>query len=177
MRRKDSLRDPKLGPLIDVILAAGRGTRMLSDLPKVLQPLAGVPLLAHVLERAAELQPATMQVVYGHGGEQVREIFSKAPVLDRTGAAARHPGMRAAGHARGARHHRVLILYGDVPMLRPETLRALIEAGGGERLALLTATLPDPGGYGRIVRNARARCCASSRKRRHEPRARDPRDQ
>jgi bifunctional UDP-N-acetylglucosamine pyrophosphorylase/glucosamine-1-phosphate N-acetyltransferase len=156
MPRKDSRRDPRVGPLSIIILAAGRGTRMLSDRPKVLQPLAGAPLLAHVLERAAELQPATTHVVYGHGGEQVREYFSKAPVTW-----AQQAQQRGTGHAvlqavpAVPDTHRVLILYGDVPLLRPETLRALIEAGGNDRLAVLTARLPDAGGYGRIVRNAR----------------------
>jgi bifunctional UDP-N-acetylglucosamine pyrophosphorylase / glucosamine-1-phosphate N-acetyltransferase len=156
MPRKDSRRDPKVGPLSIIILAAGRGTRMLSDHPKVLQPLAGEPLLAHVLERAAELEPATTHVVYGHLGEQVREYFSKAPVIW-----AEQAQQLGTGHAvlqampTVPDSHRVLILYGDVPLLRPETLRALIEAGGGDRLALLTAMLPDPSGYGRIVRNAR----------------------
>src|ERR1700678_2209197 len=71
---------PKDGPLSIVILAAGRGTRMLSDLPKVLQPLAGAPLLAHVLELASQLVPATTHVVYGHGADLVRQQFDKAPV-------------------------------------------------------------------------------------------------
>ena len=156
MSRNDSRRDPKVGPLSIVVLAAGRGTRMLSDLPKVLQPLAGAPLLAHVLERAAELQPATTHVVHGHGAEQVREYFAKAPVLW-----ALQAQQLGTGHALLQAmpdvpdNHRVLVLYGDVPLLRLETLRALVEAAGGNRLALLTATLPDASGYGRIVRNAR----------------------
>jgi bifunctional UDP-N-acetylglucosamine pyrophosphorylase / glucosamine-1-phosphate N-acetyltransferase len=156
MPRKDSRREPKVGPLSIIILAAGRGTRMLSDLPKVLQPLAGEPLLAHVLERAAELQPATTHIVHGHLGEQVREYFAKAPLVW-----TEQVQQLGTGHAvlqaipAVPDNHRVLILYGDVPLLRPETLRALIEAGGGDRLALLTAAVRDPSGYGRIVRNAR----------------------
>ena len=156
MPRKESRREPKVGPLSVVILAAGRGTRMLSDLPKVLQPLAGAPLLTHVLERAAELQPASTHVVYGHGGEQVREYFSRAPVIW-----AQQAQQLGTGHAvlqampAIPDHHRVLVLYGDVPLLRPETLRALLEAGGADRVAILTATPRDPSGYGRIVRNAR----------------------
>jgi bifunctional UDP-N-acetylglucosamine pyrophosphorylase/glucosamine-1-phosphate N-acetyltransferase len=156
MPRKVSRRDPKLGPLSIVILAAGRGTRMRSELPKVLQPLAGAPLLAHVLELASAAEPATTHVVYGHGGELVRERFAKAPVLW-----ALQAQQQGTGHAllqampAVPDNHRVLVLYGDVPLLRIETLRALIEAAGGDRLALLTATLPDATGYGRIVRNAR----------------------
>jgi bifunctional UDP-N-acetylglucosamine pyrophosphorylase/glucosamine-1-phosphate N-acetyltransferase len=158
MPRKDTRREPKVGPLSIVILAAGRGTRMLSDLPKVLQPMAGVPLLAHVLELAAQLQPATTHVVYGHGGEQVREHFAKAPVLW-SQQAQQHGTGHAVLQAMPAvpDSHRVLVLYGDVPLLRLGTLRALIEAAGGDRLALLTARLPDPTGYGRIVRDARGR--------------------
>src|ERR1700722_8530041 len=115
MPRKDSRRDPKVGPLSIIILAAGRGTRMLSDLPKVLQPLAGEPLLAHVLERAAELEPATTHVVYGHLGEQVREFFSKAPVIwteqtQQLGTG--HAVLQAMPTVPDS--HRVLILYGDV---------------------------------------------------------------
>ncbi len=158
MPRKDLRREPKVGPLSIVILAAGRGTRMLSDQPKVLQPLAGAPLLAHVLELAAQVQPATTHVVYGHGGEQVRERFAKAPVLW-----AQQAQQHGTGHAllqampAVPDSHRVLVLYGDVPLLRLETLRALIEAAGGDRLALLTARLPDPTGYGRIIRDKRGR--------------------
>src|SRR5580700_5503968 len=79
-RKGAAKRGPKDGPLSVVILAAGRGVRMKSDLPKVLQPLAGAPLLAHVLELAAQLTPATTHVVYGHGAELVRERFAKSPV-------------------------------------------------------------------------------------------------
>ncbi len=139
-----------------VILAAGRGTRMYSDLPKVLQPLAGEPLLAHVLAVAAELQPAATYVVHGHGAEQVRERFAGSDV--RWVLQAEQLG---TGHAlRQALpavppDHRVLVLYGDVPLLRAGTLNGLIAAAGARGLALLSATIPDPAGYGRLVRNAR----------------------
>jgi len=139
-----------------VILAAGRGTRMKSELPKVLQPLAGAPLLAHVLDLAAQLTPATTHVVHGHGAELVRERFAKAPVQwvlqsEQLGTAhALQQAMPAIPDG-----HRVLVLYGDVPLLRVETLQRLTEAAGEDALALLTAAPADPSGYGRIVRNAR----------------------
>ncbi|HEV7985506.1 MAG TPA: bifunctional UDP-N-acetylglucosamine diphosphorylase/glucosamine-1-phosphate N-acetyltransferase GlmU [Steroidobacteraceae bacterium] len=149
-------RVPKVGPLSVVILAAGRGTRMKSDLPKVLQPLAGAPLLAHVLDIAAQLTPATTHVVYGHGAELVRDRFVKAPVQW-----ALQSEQRGTGHALQQAMpaipdgHRVLVLYGDVPLLRLETLQRLVDAAGDRAVALLTASPPDAAGYGRIVRNAR----------------------
>jgi bifunctional UDP-N-acetylglucosamine pyrophosphorylase/glucosamine-1-phosphate N-acetyltransferase len=149
-------RGPKDGPLSIVILAAGRGTRMLSDLPKVLQPLAGAPLLAHVLELASQLIPATTHVVYGHGADLVRKQFDKSPVhwvLQSEQRGTGHAVLQAMPAIPD--NHRVLVLYGDVPLLRLETLRELITAAGSRGLALLSATLPDATGYGRIVRNAR----------------------
>jgi bifunctional UDP-N-acetylglucosamine pyrophosphorylase / glucosamine-1-phosphate N-acetyltransferase len=149
-------RGPKDGPLSIVILAAGRGTRMLSDLPKVLQPLAGAPLLAHVFELASQLVPATTHVVYGHGADLVRQQFDKAPVhwvLQSEQRGTGHAVLQAMPAIPD--NHRVLVLYGDVPLLRLETLRELIAAAGSRGLALLSAALPDATGYGRIVRNAR----------------------
>src|ERR1700691_1229260 len=140
MPRKVSRRDPKVGPLSIVILAAGRGTRMLSDLPKVLQPLAGAPLLAHVLELASQLVPATTHVVYGHGADLVRQQFDKAPVhwvLQTEQRGTGHAVLQAMPAIPD--NHRVLVLYGDVPLLRLETLRELITAAGGRGLAVLSA--------------------------------------
>jgi bifunctional UDP-N-acetylglucosamine pyrophosphorylase/glucosamine-1-phosphate N-acetyltransferase len=140
-------------PLSIVILAAGQGKRMLSDLPKVLQPLAGTPLLTHVLDLAASLEPASIHVVYGHGGERVRQAFDGRPLKW-----ALQAEQRGTGHAVSQAmpdipdSHRVLVLYGDVPLLRRETLLALVEASAGAGLAVLTAMLPNPAGYGRIVR-------------------------
>lgn len=138
-----------------VVLAAGRGTRMRSVHPKVLQPLAGRPLLAHVLDTAAQLQAQRRVVVVGHGAAQVRERFAQAdaqfceqsPQLG-TG----HAVLQAAPWLDDAAV--VLVLYGDVPLVRAATLRPLIDAARAGSLALLTVTLPDPGGYGRIVRDA-----------------------
>jgi bifunctional UDP-N-acetylglucosamine pyrophosphorylase/glucosamine-1-phosphate N-acetyltransferase len=138
-------------PLNVVVLAAGKGTRMRSPLPKVLHPLGGKPLLAHVLERAAQLGSARSIVVYGHGGDAVRAQFANSGaqfVLQEPQLGTGHALQQALPHLLPG--GRTLVLYGDVPLTRTETLRGLV---GGEGLALLTAALPDPAGYGRIVRN------------------------
>ena len=150
-------------PLSIVILAAGQGTRMRSALPKVLQPLAGQPLLGHVLEVARSLDPATIYIVYGHGGEQVREYFADLQPSSGAASAAvqwvRQAEQLGTGHALGQAipaipdGHQVLVLYGDVPLLRPQTLRDLIAGAGERRVGLLTAVAADPGGYGRVVRD------------------------
>lgn len=143
-------------PLTIVILAAGQGKRMQSDLPKVLQPLAGRPLLQHVIATAQTLGPAAIHVVYGHGGERVREALAVAPV-----SWALQAEQRGTGHALAQAMPQiddgdlVLVLYGDVPLIRTETLQALIAPAGPDAVTLLTAALDDPTGYGRIVRNAR----------------------
>jgi bifunctional UDP-N-acetylglucosamine pyrophosphorylase/glucosamine-1-phosphate N-acetyltransferase len=134
-----------------VILAAGAGTRMRSKRPKVLMPLAGRPLLAHVLDAARALQPAAIHVVHGHGGEQVRAAFAHEADLrwvlqaERlgTGHAVRQALPAIADDAR------VLVLYGDVPLTRPATLQRLAQAAGA--LSLLTTRLADPHGYGRVL--------------------------
>jgi bifunctional UDP-N-acetylglucosamine pyrophosphorylase/glucosamine-1-phosphate N-acetyltransferase len=141
-------------PLDVIVLAAGQGKRMRSALPKVLQPLAGRPLLAHVLEAARALSPRKTIVVHGHGGEQVRSAFAgqdlewvaQAEQLG-TGHAVRQALPRLEGN--GA----VLILYGDVPLVRPATLERLVGAAR-EGVALMTAEVDDPAGYGRVLRNA-----------------------
>lgn len=143
-------------PLTIVILAAGQGKRMQSDLPKVLQPLAGRPLLQHVIATAQTLGPAAIHVVYGHGGERVRETLAAAPV-----SWVLQAEQRGTGHALAQAMPQiddgdlVLVLYGDVPLIRTETLQALIAPAGPAAVTLLTAELDDPTGYGRIVRNAR----------------------
>ena len=158
-----------------VILAAGQGKRMHSRLPKVLHPLAGRPLLAHVIATARALKPARICVVYGHGGEQVPQAVAADDLVIRPAAAAtRHRTRAAAGAAASGRHAAcTLVLYGDVPLIGEETLAAMI-AGGGDRLTLLTAELDDPAGYGRIVRNRRGiDYRASSRRRTRAPTQRE----
>ena len=136
-----------------IILAAGQGTRMRSNLPKVLQPLAGKPLLAHVLSCANELEADDICVVYGHGGEAVQSAIAK-------------PGVRwvlqaeqlGTGHAVQQAmpgtpdDNRVLILAGDVPLLTASTLSRLLAETPQDDMAVLTVDLDDPTGYGRIVR-------------------------
>ena len=136
-----------------VILAAGQGKRMRSELPKVLHPIAGKPMLAHVLDTARKLGASRICVVYGHGGEQVREALhadditwaKQEPQLG-TG----HAVLQALPHLDPAAP--TLVLYGDVPLIRAATLERLLETGDGDTLSLLTVCLDDPKGYGRIVR-------------------------
>jgi len=141
-----------------IVLAAGKGTRMNSALPKVLQPLAGRPMLAHVLQTARSLDAGRICVVYGHGGELVRERLD-APDL----AWALQEPQLGTGHAvQQALPHlphegMALVLYGDVPLIGTATLSRLVQAAGNDRLALLTVELDDPTGYGRIVRDAAGR--------------------
>jgi bifunctional UDP-N-acetylglucosamine pyrophosphorylase / glucosamine-1-phosphate N-acetyltransferase len=137
-----------------VILAAGQGKRMKSDLPKVLQPLAGKPLLQHVVDCARTLAAADVHVVYGHGGERVRAAFDGQPVqwaLQAEQLGTGHAVMQAMPAVPD--DHLVLVLYGDVPLIRAETLRALIDRAGEKSLALLSVMLDDPTGYGRILRD------------------------
>jgi len=143
-----------LMPLSVVILAAGQGKRMKSDLPKVLQPLAGRPLLGHVLDTAAGLEAAATHVVYGHGAEQVRDAFADREVLW-----ALQAEQHGTGHAVMQAmppipdDHLVLVLYGDVPLVQLDTLARLVAAAGPNAVSLLSVMLPDPTGYGRIVRD------------------------
>ena len=144
-------------PLHVVILAAGQGKRMHSALPKVLHPLAGRPLLAHVLDAARALAPQRIYVVHGHGGIEVKSAFAGAPV--EWVEQARQLG---TGHAllqalpRIPRAATVLVLNGDVPLVRVETLRRLVKAAG-KGLAVATSDLSDPEGYGRVLRGADGR--------------------
>ncbi|MYN13169.1 UDP-N-acetylglucosamine diphosphorylase/glucosamine-1-phosphate N-acetyltransferase [Pusillimonas sp. TS35] len=142
-----------------VILAAGLGKRMQSDLPKVLHPLAGKPMLAHVLDNARELNPDRVIVVVGHGAEQVRQAFEGREgvvfALQRPQHGTGHAVQQAVPSLlQGAADDVTLVLYGDVPLVQPATLKALLAAREGG-MAVLTEILSDPTGYGRIVRNAR----------------------
>jgi bifunctional UDP-N-acetylglucosamine pyrophosphorylase / glucosamine-1-phosphate N-acetyltransferase len=145
-------------PLSVLVLAAGQGKRMHSEQPKVLQPLAGQPLLAHVLETAATLGAAAIYVVYGHGGQQVRAAIQRPGlnwVLQDAQLGTGHAVQQAAPAI--ADDHQVLILYGDVPLIAATTLRALCALAGERAMSLLTVKLDDPTGYGRIVRGGGAR--------------------
>ncbi len=137
-----------------VILAAGMGTRMRSAIPKVLHRLAGRPLLAHVLDAATRIGAAKTVVVYGHEGEQVRSVMADRPCEwveqpERLGTG--HAVMQAMPLVQDM--DRVLVLYGDVPLVDPETLERLIGASRDTGLGILTAILDDPTGYGRIIRD------------------------
>ncbi len=136
-----------------VIMAAGKGTRMKSALPKVLHKLAGRSLLQHVLETAAGLGADAIVTITGHGAEQV-EAAVCAPHLRFVRQMPQLGTGHAVQQAVPALHDEgvTLILNGDVPLIRADTLRALVQACDGRRLALLTIALPDPTGYGRIVR-------------------------
>ena len=145
-----------------VILAAGLGKRMQSDLPKVLHPIAGKPMLAHVLDNARRLNPDRIIVVVGHGAEQVQAGFADQSDLDfviqrpqqGTGHAVQQavPLLRDSGNDSDA----TLVLYGDVPLVQSETLSRLLDARA-DGMAVLTEKLADPAGYGRIVRDGSGR--------------------
>lgn len=141
-------------PLSLVILAAGQGKRMKSDLPKVLQPLAGKPLLGHVLDTAGGLEATATYVVYGHGGEQVPGAFEGTDVRW-TLQAEQHGTGHAVAQAMPQipDDHLVLVLYGDVPLVQLDTLARLVAETGGSSIAVLSVMLPDPAGYGRVVRD------------------------
>ena len=136
-----------------VILAAGMGKRMQSALPKVLHPLAGKPLLSHVIDTARALSPTGLCVIYGHGGDAVPQSLASSDI-----AFARQEPQLGTGHAvmQAVPHLRddvpTLILYGDVPLTTRDSLQKLLDSAGTDKLAILTIELDDPTGYGRIVR-------------------------
>ena len=139
--------------LSTIILAAGQGTRMRSNRPKVLQPLAGRPLLSHVLDCAAALQADDVCVVYGHGAEAVRRAFPENTLrwaLQAEQLGTGHAVQQAMPETPGA--NRVLVLFGDVPLLTPETCRRLVDDTPADDVAVLTVDMDDPTGYGRIIR-------------------------
>lgn len=140
------------GSLHVIILAAGEGKRMRSARPKVLMPLAGKSMLGHVLDVARALAPAAIHIVYGHGGDQVRAAFADPDL-----SWVHQPEQRGTGHAVKLAMNsvpddaRVLVLYGDVPLIRSETLKELMTIPGP--LAALVTQLEEPYGYGRIIRD------------------------
>ena len=137
-----------------IILAAGKGTRMKSALPKVLAPLAAKPLLAHVIHTAKTIEAASINVVVGHGAEQVRTAFKNENINWHV-----QTEQKGTGHAvkQGIPdlpdEDVALVLYGDVPLITAATLRNLIQDLDTHQLAILTAIFDNPTGYGRIVRN------------------------
>ena len=138
-----------------VVLAAGKGTRMRSALPKVLHPVAHKPMVQHVIDTARALTPEQVHVIYGHGGDVLKQKLAQQQLnfveqAEQLGTG--HAVQQVIPHL--GDHETVLILYGDVPLTRIETLQALLDVAQKTDLALLTVTLPDPSGYGRIVRDS-----------------------
>lgn len=137
-----------------VILAAGKGTRMRSPLPKVLHPLAGRPMLAHVIDGARALAPAAIHVVVGHGADTIRSLFGNSDIQFHE----QHEQL-GTGHAVAQAlpccdpNHQVLVLFGDVPLISADVLQGFINQANGE-CAVLTAQVMDPSGYGRILRDS-----------------------
>ena len=143
-------------PIHVVILAAGQGTRMNSALPKVLHPVGGKPMLGHVLDTARGVGAAACHVVHGHGAESVRAAFASARdvswVLQARQLGTAHAVQQAMPGIPG--EALVLVLYGDVPLISADTLNRLV-AAAGKGMALVTVNLPEPKGYGRILRDAK----------------------
>jgi bifunctional UDP-N-acetylglucosamine pyrophosphorylase/glucosamine-1-phosphate N-acetyltransferase len=146
-------------PVDVVVMAAGKGTRMKSQLPKVLHRLGGRALAQHVIDTAARLSARSVVVITGHGAERV-EAGLQAPAGGTALRYVRQAPQLGTGHAVQQAAPVLpddgvtLVLSGDVPLTRPETLQALLNLCAGERMALLTLDMPDPTGYGRIVRSA-----------------------
>jgi bifunctional UDP-N-acetylglucosamine pyrophosphorylase/glucosamine-1-phosphate N-acetyltransferase len=137
-----------------VILAAGQGTRMRSALPKVLHPVAGKSMLAHVLQTARGLKPSSIQVVIGHGAELVREQLAADDVNFVVQSEQLGTGHAVAQAIPYLKAQNTLVLYGDVPLIEATTLDSLLTQLTADSMALLTVNLENPAGYGRIVRNA-----------------------
>ncbi|KKC98428.1 bifunctional UDP-N-acetylglucosamine diphosphorylase/glucosamine-1-phosphate N-acetyltransferase GlmU [Photobacterium halotolerans] len=140
-----------------VILAAGKGTRMYSALPKVLHTLAGKPMVKHVIDTCSDLGAANIHLVYGHGGELMQARLAEESVnwvLQAEQLGTGHAVNQASGEL--GDDEQVLILYGDVPLISGETLEKLLEAQPEGGIGLLTVLLDDPTGYGRIVRENEA---------------------
>lgn len=144
-----------------VILAAGKGTRMKSSLPKVLHPLAGKSMLEWTIEAALKVGAEKVHVVIGHGAEQIQQAITIPQVNwveQREQKGTGHAVAQALPHI--AETSTVAVLYGDVPLISATTLQDLITRVGQQRLALLTANLQDPSGYGRIVRSEQGQVTA-----------------
>ena len=139
-----------------VILAAGKGTRMRSELPKVLHKVANKPMVEHVIDTARSLKPDAINLIYGHGGDQLKQAIAGDDltwVEQREQLGTGHAVQQVIPHLKSS--EKVIILYGDVPLLTESTLIKLVTASANTSLGLLTMTLTEPTGYGRIVRNER----------------------
>ena len=137
-----------------IILAAGQGTRMKSSLPKVMHRIAGIPMLEHVYRRSLDLGADDIHIVYGHGGEHLHEYCSDFKVdwvLQQAQLGTAHAVQQASPKINT--DSIALVLYGDVPLIKSETLKALISKVSANNIALLTVDLDEPAGYGRIVRD------------------------
>ena len=136
-----------------VILAAGKGTRMLSEYPKVLAPIGGRPLLAHVIETATQLTKLPPTIIVGHGADKIKQQFSQGVsyVEQRQQLGTGHAVMQTLPYIND--NATVLILCGDVPLIRTETLLKLVEQVDDKTMGLLTIVLDDPAGYGRMLRD------------------------
>ena len=137
-----------------VILAAGKGTRMKSALPKVLHPIAGRPMVQHVVDAAGALDPDNTVLIYGHGGESVRQAVTGSRLQWAEQAEQLGTGHAVAQALPHLEEDVVLVLYGDVPLIQPQTLRDFVARVDDQSLALMTLTLDDPSGYGRVIRDA-----------------------
>ncbi|HDL2995635.1 TPA: NTP transferase domain-containing protein, partial [Mannheimia haemolytica] len=136
-----------------VILAAGKGTRMYSDLPKVLHPVAGKPMVKHVIDTAKQLDAQQIHLIYGHGADLLKAHLSEEPVnwvfqAEQLGTG--HAMQQAAPFF--ADDENIVMLYGDAPLITKATLERLIAAKPENGIALLTVELENPTGYGRIIR-------------------------
>jgi len=136
-----------------VILAAGKGTRMKSDFPKVLHPIAGRPMVQHVVDAAGALDPDNTVLIYGHGGDAVRQAVTGSRLQWAEQAEQLGTGHAVAQALPHLEEDVVLVLYGDVPLIQPQTLRDFVARVDDQSLALMTLTLDDPSGYGRVIRD------------------------
>lgn len=143
-----------MSPLSIIILAAGQGTRMKSKLPKVMHRIAGKPMLEHVYDCGRQLKAADIHIVFGHGGEHLHDYcghFEAEWVLQAQQLGTAHAVEQAVPGLDP--DHTVLVLYGDVPLIKTATLEKLVSLVQGDNIALLTVQLQDPAGYGRIIRH------------------------
>lgn len=142
-----------------IILAAGKGTRMRSALPKVLHRLSGVPMVEHVVNAARLLGPESISIVYGHGGEQVKAALPASDLFWAEQAEQLGTGHAVAQAMPQITQDKVLILYGDVPLIQPDTLRRCLSLVEDDSLCLITLGMTDPSGYGRILRDDMGNVC------------------